>query len=87
MQMERCVQLDPDSPESHYRLARIYRRLGLATMASEQNAAQKEAAQRQSDANNRRTSTITRFLVLLSDSSQSDAHPSEREPSHNPRVK
>lgn len=65
MQMERCVQLDPDSPESHYRLARIYRHLGLTTMASEQNAAQKEAAQRQSDANNRRTSTITRFLVLL----------------------
>src|SRR5206468_6838952 len=28
-QMEKCVQLEPDSPESHYRLARVYRRLGL----------------------------------------------------------
>ncbi len=87
MQMERCVRLDPDSPESHYRLARIYRRLGLTTLAGEQTAAQQEAVKRQSDANNRRTTKITRFLVLLRDSSQSGAHPSEREPSHNPRVK
>ena len=55
----------PRFPESHYRLARIYRRLGLTTLAGEQTAAQQDAAKRQTDANNRRTSTITRFLVLL----------------------
>jgi tetratricopeptide (TPR) repeat protein len=64
-QMDKCVRLDPDSPESHYRLARIYRRLGLATLASEQTAAQQEAAKRQTEDNNRRTQAITRFLVLL----------------------
>jgi len=64
-QMEKCVRLDPDSPESHYRLARIYRRLGLATLAAEQTTAQQQAAKRQTEENNRRTQTITRFLVLL----------------------
>jgi tetratricopeptide (TPR) repeat protein len=64
-QMEKCVRLDPDSPESHYRLARIYRRLGLATLAAEQTTAQQQAAKRQTDESNRRTNAITRFLVLL----------------------
>jgi len=64
-QMEKCVRLDPDSPESHYRMARIYRRLGLTTLASEQTAAQQQAAKRQTEENNRRTNAITRFLVLL----------------------
>ncbi len=65
IQMERCVRLDSDSPENHYRLARIYRRLGLTTLAADQTAAQQEAAKRQSEATDRRTRTITRFLVLL----------------------
>ncbi len=64
-QMEKCVRLDPDSPESHYRLARVYRRLGLATLAAEQTAAQQQAVKRQNEDNNRRSNTITRFLVLL----------------------
>ena len=63
--MEKCVRLDPDSPESHYRLARVYRRLGLATLAAEQTAAQQQAVKRQNEDNNRRSNTITRFLVLL----------------------
>ena len=65
MQMERCVQLDPDSPESHYRLARIDRRLGLTVLASEQTAAQQQATKRQGEDSNRRTKAVTRFLVLL----------------------
>ena len=64
-QMEKCVRLDPDSPESHYRLARTYRRLGLATLAAEQTTAQQQAVRRQTEETNRRTNTITRFLVLL----------------------
>lgn len=65
LQMENCVRLDPDSPEGHYRLARIYRRLGLSSMANEQTALQQQATQRQSQESTRRTNAATRFLVLL----------------------
>jgi len=64
-QMEACARLDPDSPEGHYHLSRIYRRLGLTGLASQQTLLQKEAAQRQSEESVRRTRTVTQFLVLL----------------------
>jgi predicted Zn-dependent protease len=64
-QLEKCVRLEPDSPEGHYRLARVYRRLGLGSLANQQSALQQQAAQRQSEESMRRASTITRFLVLL----------------------
>jgi tetratricopeptide (TPR) repeat protein len=65
LQMETCVRLDPDSPEGHYRLARIYRRLGLSSLANQQTALQQQAMQRQSQESTRRTNAATRFLVLL----------------------
>jgi tetratricopeptide (TPR) repeat protein len=65
MQMEQCVRLDPDSPEGHYRLSRIYRQLGFADLASQQTLLQQQASQRQSDESLRRTQTVTKFLVLL----------------------
>lgn len=65
MQMEKCVRLDPDSPENHYRMARIYRRLGLAALSSEQTAAQERAVKAQNEENKRHQNVITRFLVLL----------------------
>jgi tetratricopeptide (TPR) repeat protein len=64
-QMEACVRLDPDSPEGHYHLSRIYRRLGLTGSASRQTLLQKEAAHHQSEESVRRTKTVTQFLVLL----------------------
>jgi tetratricopeptide (TPR) repeat protein len=64
-QLEKCVRLEPDSPEGHYRLARVYRRLGLSSLANEQTTLQQQAAQRQSEESTRRTNTVTRFLVLL----------------------
>lgn len=64
-QLEKCVRLEPDSPEGHYRLARVYRRLGLSSQANEQSALQQQAAQRQSEESTRRTNTVTRFLVLF----------------------
>lgn len=64
-QMEQCVRLDPDSPEGHYRLARVYRRLGLSAQASRQTALQQQAAQRQNEESTRRADTVKRFLVLL----------------------
>ncbi|MGC2195067.1 MAG: tetratricopeptide repeat protein [Terriglobales bacterium] len=64
-QMEKCVRLDPDSPEGHYRLARVYRRLGLSALAGEQTSLQKQAAKRESDESTRRANSVSRFLVLL----------------------
>jgi len=64
-EMEACVRLDPDSPDGHYQLSRIYRRLGLTTLANQQTALQEAAARRQSEESVRRTQSVTKFLVLL----------------------
>jgi len=62
---EACVGLDPSSPDGHYQLSRIYRRLGLTALANQQTSLQQAAALRQSEENVRRTETVTKFLVLL----------------------
>ena len=62
---EACVRLDPDSPDGHYQLARIYRRLGLTVLADQQTSLQQAAALRQSEESVRRTETVTKFLVFL----------------------
>jgi tetratricopeptide (TPR) repeat protein len=62
---EACVRLDPGSPDGHYQLSRIYRRVGLTALAHQQIALQQRAALRQSEASIRRTETVTKFLVLL----------------------
>ena len=64
-QLEKCVRLEPNSPEGHYRLARVYRRLGLSSLANEQTTLQQQAVQRQSEESARRADTVTRFLVLF----------------------
>ncbi len=64
-EMEACVRLDPGSPDGHYQLSRIYRRLGLNTLADQQTKLQETAAHRQSEENVHRTESVTRFLVLL----------------------
>ncbi len=64
-QMEACVRLDSDSPEGHYHLSRIYRRLGLTRFANQQTLLQQQATQRQSQESVRRTKTVTKFLVQL----------------------
>lgn len=65
IEMEACVRLDPNSPDGHYQLSRIYRRLGLSALANRQTSLQEAAAQRQSDESVRRTETVTKFLVQL----------------------
>jgi tetratricopeptide (TPR) repeat protein len=62
---EACVRLDPGSPDGHYQLSRVYRRLGLTALANQQTSLQQAAALRQSEESVRRTETVTRFLVLL----------------------
>jgi outer membrane protein assembly factor BamD (BamD/ComL family) len=64
-QLEKCAQLEPNSPESHYRLVRVYRHMGLTSLANAQTVLQQQAAQRQSEESAQRTETVTRFLVLL----------------------
>lgn len=64
-QFEKCVELDPESPEGHYRLARVYRQMGLLKLANQQTVLQQQAAQRQSAESARRAETIMRFLVLF----------------------
>jgi hypothetical protein len=64
-EMESCVRLDPNSPDSHYQLSRVYRRLGLPALASQQLALQEVAAARQSLESTRRTESVSKFLVLL----------------------
>lgn len=64
-EMEACVRLDPGSPDGHYQLSRIYRRLGLSALANRQTSLQEAAAQRQSEESVRRTETVTKFLVQL----------------------
>ena len=64
-EMEACVRLDPGSPDGHYQLSRIYRRLDLSTLADQQTKLQEAAARRQSEESVRRTESVTRFLVLL----------------------
>jgi tetratricopeptide (TPR) repeat protein len=62
---EACVRLDPGSPDGHYQLSRIYRRLGLTVLAKQQTSLQQAAAVRQNEKSVRRTETVTKFLVLL----------------------
>jgi tetratricopeptide (TPR) repeat protein len=62
---EACVRLDPGSPDGHYQLSRIYRRLGLTALAKQQTSVQQAAAVRQNEESVRRTETVTKFLVLL----------------------
>jgi tetratricopeptide (TPR) repeat protein len=64
-EMETCVRLDPGSPDGHYQLSRIYRRLGLTDLAKRETSLQEAAAQHQSEESVRRTETVTRFLVQL----------------------
>ncbi len=64
-EMEACVRLDPGSPDGHYQLSRIYRRLGLPALANRQTLLQETSAQRQSEESVRRTETVTKFLVQL----------------------
>lgn len=66
VETEACARLQPDSPEAHYRLARIYRKLGLADAARREDEQRAQADRKQTAENERRYSTLTRFLYTLS---------------------
>ena len=64
-QLEACVRLTPSSPEGHFHLARVYRHLGLNSLATQQTNLQEETARAESAESIRRTNTVSRFLVLF----------------------
>ena len=63
-EMEACVRLD-SSAQNHYRLARIYNRLGLSELAQQQMAAQKETARRAGEEAERRQQAIRAFQYVI----------------------
>lgn len=64
-EMEECVRLRPDSTEWHYRLARIYLRLGLRDLAQEQDRLRAAADEKLAAASQQRYATLARFLYAL----------------------
>ncbi len=63
-EMEACVRLDP-SAQNHYRLARIYKRVGRDDLAEGEIAAQKEAARRAGEEVERRERAVEAFQYVI----------------------
>jgi LmbE family N-acetylglucosaminyl deacetylase/tetratricopeptide (TPR) repeat protein len=64
-ELEACVSLDPDSVEGHFRLARLYRQLGLTALAKEQADRRTHAEQHESARNEERYRNATAFLFTM----------------------
>lgn len=62
-EMEQCVRLDPKSPMGHFRLARIYYRLGLTDLAKKEERLRAETEQKLGDENERRYESVRGFVV------------------------
>jgi tetratricopeptide (TPR) repeat protein len=69
-EMEECVRLRPDSTEWHYRLSRIYLRLGLGDLAKEQDRLRAEADQKLAAQSQQRYATLAQFLYALGSKSE-----------------
>jgi tetratricopeptide (TPR) repeat protein len=63
-EMEACIRLD-SSAQNHYRLARIYNRLGLSKLAQQQMSAQKETARRAGEEAEKRQRAIQAFQYVI----------------------
>ncbi len=67
VQLEACVRLDPNSIEGHYRLARIYNKLGWNDSARKELALRAAAEQRVAALNSAREQSVKRFLYSMVD--------------------
>jgi tetratricopeptide (TPR) repeat protein len=65
-ELESCVELDPNSVEAHFRLARVYRKLGLKELAAKEMARRASAEQREAALNEARFKSLTIFLYSIS---------------------
>jgi len=66
-ELQSCVRLDPNSVEGHYRLARVYERLGEKDLAHKELALRAEASNRLAAANNAREQSVRGFLYTMSE--------------------
>ena len=64
-EMEACVRLDPTSPLSHYRLARIYHRLGLVELAKREERLRAQAEEKLGAENERRLKAVQGFVTEM----------------------
>jgi len=65
-ELEACAELDPNSVEAHFRLARLYRKLGLKDLAGKEMALRSSAEQREAASNEARLKSLTIFLYSMS---------------------
>ncbi len=64
-EMEACVKLEPSNPQHHYRLARIYQKLGQPDLAQREAQLQKETAQHAADEAQRRADAVEVFHYVI----------------------
>jgi tetratricopeptide (TPR) repeat protein len=64
-ELEACVRLDQDSIDGHYRLARVYERLGLKQQAARELQARAAAEQRITASNEARERDVKQFLYTI----------------------
>lgn len=64
-ELQACVHLDPNSIEGHYRLARVYERLGEGDLARRELALRAEASSRLAAANDAREQSVRGFLYTM----------------------
>lgn len=67
VELKTCVHLDPDSIEGHYRLARIYNKLGWKEQAWQELAQRAAAERRITAANEARENSIKQFLYSMAE--------------------
>lgn len=64
-ELEACAALDPNSVEAHFRLARLYQKLGLKEHAAKQIALRAAAEQQEAALNDARFKSLTIFLYSM----------------------
>jgi tetratricopeptide (TPR) repeat protein len=63
-ELETCVRLDP-APQNHYRLGRVYQRLGLSELAIRQMQLYRQQLQKQTEEAARREQAVQAFRVTV----------------------
>lgn len=61
-EFEACIQLQPESPNAHYRLSRVYQHLGLTDLAQKESELHEVEQKKVADENGRRDAEVKTFL-------------------------
>lgn len=73
---KKAIEINPQLPEAHYRLAQAYKRIGDDANSEKETQLYKEADKAESDAVERQRREIRQFLIILKDPPQ--ASPAEQ---------